>query len=119
MKNNTLNHNEKSKPQKMKDTEEERLKEIEKCYSNILTQIGEDPNREGLQKTPERAAKALQYFCKGYEASVEQEINGAIFDEQHKEMVIVKDIEIFSLCEHHLVSRNFLVNFDQFCINQS
>src|SRR5690606_17460770 len=92
MKNNTLNHNEKSKPQKMKDTEEERLKEIEKCYSNILTQIGEDPNREGLQKTPERAAKALQYFCKGYEASVEQEINGAIFDEQHKEMVIVKDI---------------------------
>eukprot|EP00095_Tigriopus_kingsejongensis_P011602 maker-scaffold325_size206031-snap-gene-1.13 protein:Tk11602 transcript:maker-scaffold325_size206031-snap-gene-1.13-mRNA-1 annotation:"gtp cyclohydrolase i nitrile oxidoreductase domain-containing protein" len=79
------------------------LKEIEGHYRSILTLIGEDPDREGLVDTPKRAAKAMMFFTKGYEDSIQQAVKKAIFDEHHDEMVVVKNIEIFSLCEHHLV----------------
>jgi len=69
----------------------------------ILRGLGEDPDREGLRKTPERAAQALEYLASGYTQSVEQILNGALFSVNYDEMVIVKDIEFFSLCEHHLL----------------
>jgi GTP cyclohydrolase I len=69
----------------------------------ILRQLGEDPGREGLLKTPERVERALKYLTSGYEKKIEQVINGALFTVKYDEMVIVKDIEFFSLCEHHLL----------------
>ncbi len=72
-------------------------------YTDILQQIGEDPNREGLEKTPERVAKALQYLTHGYDLNPDDIINQAIFHEEYSEMVIVKDIEVYSMCEHHML----------------
>lgn len=69
----------------------------------MLSSIGEDPDRQGLRDTPVRAAKAMMFFTKGYEESTKQAVRSAVFDEHHDEMVVVKDIEMFSLCEHHLV----------------
>lgn len=82
---------------------DERLRKMSEAVSVLLECVGEDPEREGLLKTPERYAKALLYFTKGYNDRIEDVINGALFQENHDEMVIVRDIEIFSLCEHHLV----------------
>jgi GTP cyclohydrolase I len=72
-------------------------------YTDILKQIGENPNREGLEKTPERVAKALQYLTHGYDLNPDDIINQAIFHEEYSEMVIVKDIEVYSMCEHHML----------------
>ena len=76
--------------------------EIASHVKEILRLIGEDPAREGLVKTPERVAKALQFMTQGYEQNGTEIIQKAIFDEEYKQMVIVKDIELYSLCEHHM-----------------
>jgi len=69
----------------------------------IISELGEDPNREGLKDTPKRFEKALKFLTKGYQEKIEDIIGTGIFDEDHKEMVIVKDIELYSLCEHHML----------------
>lgn len=84
-------------------TREDLLPFMSKSYRMLLSSLGEDPERQGLLKTPERAAKAMLFFTKGYDQSLEEALNGAVFDEDHDEMVLVKDIEMFSMCEHHLV----------------
>ncbi len=76
---------------------------ISNHYTDILTQLGEDPKREGLEKTPERVAKALQYLTHGYDLNPDEIMNQAIFHEEYSEMVIVKDIEVYSMCEHHML----------------
>ncbi|MGG3793783.1 GTP cyclohydrolase I FolE [Pseudomonas paraversuta] len=77
--------------------------ELASNYRAILQGLGEDPQREGLLDTPKRAAKAMQYLCHGYQQSLEQIVNGALFESDNDEMVIVRDIELYSLCEHHLL----------------
>ncbi|XP_005091649.1 GTP cyclohydrolase 1-like [Aplysia californica] len=77
--------------------------EMASLYKQIITHLGEDPNRQGLLKTPQRVAKAMMFFTKGYRENVAEILNDAIFDEGHDEIVLVKNIEMFSLCEHHLV----------------
>ena len=76
---------------------------IEVITKQLLEEIGEDPNREGLLKTPSRVSKAWSFFSKGYKQDLNRIINDAIFEENAKDMVIVRDIEFFSLCEHHLI----------------
>lgn len=85
---------------------EVRLGRMKGAVRTLLECLGEDPDREGLLATPERYAKAMLYFTKGYQENVRDIVNGAIFQEGHNEMVIVKDIEVFSMCEHHLVPFN-------------
>lgn len=84
-------------------TEEDRLERLTPMVRELLLGMGEDPDREGLVKTPERFVKALSFFTSGYDKEPCDVINGAIFHEKYDEMILVKDIEIFSLCEHHLL----------------
>jgi GTP cyclohydrolase I len=79
------------------------ISKIQKLIKELLIQIGEDPNREGIAKTPERVAKAWEFLSKGYDQDLESIINNAIFTEDYDEMVTIKDIDFFSLCEHHLL----------------
>jgi GTP cyclohydrolase I len=76
---------------------------VEKLVEAMLREIGEDPEREGLQKTPVRVARSMRFLTAGYQSSVQDVINGAIFAEDHNEMVICRDIDFFSLCEHHML----------------
>lgn len=76
---------------------------IKDSYHEILQSIGEDPAREGLSKTPERAAKAMQFLTQGYELDASEILRSALFAEEYSEMVVVKDIELYSLCEHHML----------------
>ncbi|KAH7385151.1 hypothetical protein DE146DRAFT_768854 [Phaeosphaeria sp. MPI-PUGE-AT-0046c] len=87
----------------VKPEKEDQVASISRAVRTILESVGEDPNREGLQDTPSRCAKALQFFTTGYHEDPQDICNSAIFHEGHNELVVVTDIELFSLCEHHLV----------------
>jgi GTP cyclohydrolase I len=79
------------------------IREIAEYYYKILKLLGEDPEREGLLKTPERVAKALSFLTRGYEQDPEELLRSAMFREEYRQMVIVKDIDIYSMCEHHML----------------
>jgi len=76
---------------------------LETIVHQLLKEIGEDPNREGLLKTPQRVARAMDFLTSGYRMDIDSVMNGAIFNEKYSEMVIVKDIDFFSMCEHHML----------------
>tara|TARA_B100001250_G_scaffold350462_1_gene322184 strand:- start:186 stop:728 length:543 start_codon:yes stop_codon:yes gene_type:complete len=76
---------------------------VEEAYLSILKKIGENPERDGLKSTPKRAADAMRFLTQGYEADIDEIVNGALFSSDSDEMVIVKDIELYSMCEHHIL----------------
>jgi len=82
---------------------ERELDRIANAYRELLESIGEDVNREGLQRTPDRAARALEFLTQGYRQNLDEIINGAVFESSASEIILVKDIELYSLCEHHLL----------------
>jgi GTP cyclohydrolase I len=88
---------------KSESYDEQATEALKAAYSNIITAVGEDPLREGLLKTPERMAKAMQYITQGYSMNAADILNGAKFQEDYSEMVLVKNIELYSMCEHHLL----------------
>lgn len=77
--------------------------DIQTLVKELLEQIGEEPDREGLVKTPQRFEEAIRYLTSGYQKRLEEVVNGAVFNEDYDEMVVVKNVELFSLCEHHLL----------------
>ena len=85
------------------DHSDSRIKEMKRLYHDLIDLVGEDTQRQGLLKTPERAAKSLQFLTRGYNQDARDILSGALFEEDYDEMVIVKDIELYSLCEHHLL----------------
>jgi len=95
--------NEEAGYQKTERYNDDVISNIASHYKQILGDIGEDPSREGILKTPERAAKALQYLTHGYDLDATAILKSAMFKEDYNQMVIVKDIEVYSLCEHHLL----------------
>ncbi len=96
---NTLNGREAKLPSKTEIGNEEMMMAVRQ----LLLGVGEDPEREGLLKTPKRVAEAMRFLTSGYAQSLEKIVNGAIFDEGHNEMVLLRDIHFFSLCEHHML----------------
>lgn len=85
------------------DYNDKKIEKIATMYSGIISELGEDIDREGLLKTPERVAKAMQYLTHGYDLDPAEILRGAMFTEDHNQMVIVKDIEVYSMCEHHML----------------
>ena len=83
--------------------DDEKTERISSIYKSVLADIGENPGREGLLKTPERVAKALQFLTHGYDINPEEILKSALFHEEYSEMVLVKDIEVYSMCEHHML----------------
>ncbi len=81
----------------------EKLEHISNGYKAIIENLGEDTNREGILKTPERAAKAMQFLTQGYDLNPLEILRSAMFTEDHKQMIVVKDIEVYSMCEHHML----------------
>ena len=88
---------------KIEHYDEECTKSLSSNYKEVIVNLGEDPSREGLLKTPERAAKAMQFLTQGYDQNPQEILKSAMFAEKYDEMVIVKDIEVYSLCEHHML----------------
>ena len=88
---------------KIEEYDLETTSKLSSLYKEVLSQLGEDPNREGLLKTPERVAKAMQFLTHGYEIDPVAILNSAKFKEEYKQIVLVKDIELYSLCEHHML----------------
>ena len=84
-------------------TEADRPPELEDLVRQLLPHLGEDPGREGLRRTPARVAKSMRWLTRGYGRSVENVIGNAVFEEAHESMVLVRDIEVYSLCEHHML----------------
>lgn len=89
--------------QKVEKYNEETTHELSDHYQKILELVGEDPTREGLEKTPLRVAKAMQFLLQGYEMNPNEILKSAMFKENYRQMVVVKDIELFSMCEHHML----------------
>jgi GTP cyclohydrolase I len=89
--------------EKIEKYDEEKISSLSKHYKSVITDLGEDVEREGLEKTPERVAKAMQYLTHGYDLDPGKIIKSAMFTEDHSQMVIVKDIEVYSMCEHHML----------------
>ena len=102
-KNNSSEDDEYLGYQKVDIYNQEKIDKLSVMYEKILKEIGEDPKREGLLKTPERVSKAMQFLTHGYDLDPVAILNSAKFRENYKQMVIVKDIEIYSMCEHHLL----------------
>jgi GTP cyclohydrolase I len=100
---NTINENEMDGYEKIDQFNPKRIESLSAHYKSIITEVGEDVSREGLQKTPVRAAKAVQFLMHGYDLDPEEILKSALFRDDYKQMVIVKDIEIYSMCEHHLL----------------
>lgn len=96
---NTLNGREPNLQRPSEEIHEDMMEAV----TTLLLGVGEDPQREGLLKTPKRVAEAMRFLTSGYTQSLEELVNGAIFDEGHNEMVLVRDINVFSLCEHHML----------------
>jgi GTP cyclohydrolase IA len=88
---------------KVEKYNEQLTTDLAEHYQDILEKLGEDPDREGLLKTPERVAKALQFLTSGYQLDAAKILRGAMFQEDYRNMVIVKDIELYSMCEHHML----------------
>jgi GTP cyclohydrolase I len=89
--------------QKIEKYDEKITADLSAHYQSIIELLGEDPAREGLEKTPLRVAKAMQFLLQGYEMDPEQILRSAMFKEDYRQMVVVKDIELFSMCEHHML----------------
>lgn len=104
MENHTHDHDEEVLGyRKIDQYDDQKITSIATHYKVILEKLGEDPSREGLLKTPERVAKALQYLTHGYDIKPAEILRSAMFKEDYSQMVVVKDIEIFSMCEHHML----------------
>jgi len=88
---------------KIEEYDQETTDSLKKAYTSLLKDVGENPERDGLLKTPERAAKAMQFLTQGYDQDPIEILRGAMFDENHQDMVVVKNIEVYSLCEHHML----------------
>lgn len=97
------NHTDVKRYQRIEEFEDSSTEIIANLYQGIIHTLGEDTGREGLKKTPSRIAKAMQYFTHGYQLDPEEILRSALFQDPYNEMVIVKDIEVYSLCEHHLL----------------
>ncbi len=91
------------KYEKKESFDEKTLELVSTKYADIIKALGEDVTRNGLEKTPQRVAKAMQFMTQGYQMDALEILRGALFDEDHNQMVIVKDIELYSLCEHHML----------------
>ena len=89
--------------EKIEKYDEEKITSLSAHYKSVISDLGEDIEREGLEKTPERVAKAMQYLTHGYDLNPAEIIKSAMFTEDHSQMVIVKDIEVYSMCEHHML----------------
>jgi GTP cyclohydrolase I len=97
------NYSVNGKPAEKRSLTEVTDEEMMAAVETMLKGVGEDPSREGLLKTPKRVAEAMRFLTSGYDLSLEEIVNNAIFDEGHNEMVLVRDINLFSLCEHHML----------------